>query len=32
MATFSVRATREEDKLIRAYADVKGIGLDDWFK
>lgn len=32
MATFSIRVTSEEDKLVRTFAKVKGVSLNELFK
>lgn len=32
MATFSIRVSEKEDKLVRSFAEVHGISLNDLFK
>lgn len=32
MATFSIRVSENEDKLVRSFAEVHGISLNDLFK
>lgn len=32
MATFSIRVSEAEDKLVRSFAEVHGISLNDLFK
>lgn len=32
MATFSIKVSEKEDKLVRSFAEVHGISLNDLFK
>lgn len=32
MATFSIRVSEKEDKLVRSFAEVHGLSLNDLFK